>query len=108
MRFALYAALSCVLLAGCSSNDRTRGGQPQVLHRTRLVQIESDSLLVMSPEQARQFGTTAVRTDSAKLMLRVAGRAVAKAVVPADSVAPALLVFESNDAAQRYTEYLKA
>jgi hypothetical protein len=108
MRSVLIAALGCALLLGCSSNDRTGNGQPQVLHRTRLVQIESDTLLVMSPEQARQFGTTTVRTDSAKLMLRVAGRVVAKAVVPADSAAPALLVFESNDAAQRYTEYLKA
>lgn len=104
----LLVTLCCTFFFGCSSNHRTDGEQSHAPHRTRLVQIESDSLLVMSPEQARQFGTTVVRTDSAKLMLRVAGRVVAKAVVPADSAAPALLVFESNDAAQRYTEYLKA
>lgn len=104
----LLVTLCCTFFFGCSSNHRTDGEQSHAPHRTRLVQIESDSLLVMSPEQVRQFGTTVVRTDSAKLMLRVAGRVVAKAVVPADSAAPALLVFESNDAAQRYTEYLKA
>jgi hypothetical protein len=41
-------------------------------------------------------------------MLRVAGRVVARAIIAADSTAPPLVVFESNDAAQRYTEYLKA
>ncbi len=67
-----------------------------------------DSLVMLPPDQARRFATVAVRVDSVALMLRVAGRAVAKAIIAADSTAPPLVVFESNDAAQRYTEYLKA
>jgi hypothetical protein len=73
-----------------------------------LVPSVNDSLIVLPPEQARQFLTTAVRFDSVALMLRVAGRVVARAIIAADSTAPPLVVFESNDAAQRYTEYLKA
>lgn len=67
-----------------------------------------DSLVVLPPDQARRFAAVAVRVNSVALMLRVAGRAVAKAIIAADSTAPPLIVFESNDAAQRYTEYLKA
>ncbi len=108
MRPVVFAFVVSTVLFGCSSHNQTEEKQPPVQHRTRLVQSESDSLLVMSPEQSRQFSTAAVRTDSVSIMLRVTGRVIAKAVVSADSIAPALLVFETNEAAQRYTEYLKA
>ncbi|MCS7303258.1 MAG: efflux RND transporter periplasmic adaptor subunit [Bacteroidota bacterium] len=103
-----WTAIVLLLLVSCSQRESTSPAHHLTRKRTAVLQIENDTIVVLAPEQARQFATTTVRTDSIGLMLRVAGRVVAKAVLSADSSIPPLIVFESNDAAQRYTEYLKA
>ncbi|MCX7930124.1 MAG: efflux RND transporter periplasmic adaptor subunit [Chlorobi bacterium] len=107
MRSYLWiAVLVTGIVGGCSHRGIE---QPMAADRQpELARVENDSVIVLPPSQARQFAVVPVRVDSVGLMLRVAGRVVAKAVVAADSAVPPLIVFETNEAAQRYTEYLKA
>lgn len=103
----MIAVCMVTIAIGCADRhrDEPRNGHQQF--RADEV-IENDSIVVLAPEQARYFHTEPVRTDSVALMLRVAGRIVARAVVAADSGMPPLIIFENNELAQRYTEYLKA
>ncbi|MCX7930638.1 MAG: efflux RND transporter periplasmic adaptor subunit [Chlorobi bacterium] len=105
-RWMVLVLTSGCIISGCSHHDTQQSVATQQ-HRA-VATVENDSILVLPPEQARQFTTIPVQIDSVGLMLRVTGRVVAKAIIAADSAVPPLIVFETNDAAQRFTEYLKA
>lgn len=101
------ALVLCCCISACE-HKASQAAPEAVAEDTVQRHRQRDTVVVDSPKQAELFQAAVVQYKDVPATIRVTGKVVARAVKPAEPGMPPLLVFETNAAAQLYTEYLKA